>query len=338
MANRMVHGPGTHTSTHNSELTPPDAGIPTDQRDGAADGQAGAGAPAPDAVIVSVSHKIAADYQARGVPKCLVGLQPLRQPSPASNAYLVSFQDAEGLLSDAEARREQPEVRGRLLACYTTFVHGLGKAITAARERAQILGSPDAVHLGTDSRWERWCGTKQQLQAMGIGVGAVFPNDAGYHWGNKIRDRRGWDVWIHSYHSQWGIYKVSIEIPASFRDEQKAAERKKVEEICELERIKNMPATVKEFRDRAAELLWCYVDVVLATIQRDVGYRLTNDAREEFLDACRDAYWLIKRDGEVTGESPRKELQRRLFASAKSNHALQTFLSQVKVAAEGDAA
>jgi hypothetical protein len=340
MANRIVHGPGAHTSTQLSNSTPPDAGIPTDQRDGVADGQAGSGAPAPDAVIVSVSHKIAGDYQERGLPKCLAGLQPVGQPSPASNAYLVSFQDAEGLLSDAEARREQPEVRGRLLACYTMFIHGLQKAIAAARERAQILGSPAAVHVGTDSNWETWRGTKQQLQATGIGVGALFPGDAGYRWGNKLRDQRGWDVWIHSCysHSRWGIYKAHIAIPDSVREEQKAAERKKQEAARELDRIKSMPATVKEFRDRAGELFWCYVNVVLGTIRQEMGYRLTDDAKEEFLDACRDAYSIIKRDGEVTGESPRKELQRRLIAGAKSNHALQSFLGQVQAAAQGGAA
>jgi len=67
-------------------------------------------------------------------------------------------------------------------------------------------------------------------------------------------------------------------------------------------------------------------------MQTDVGYRLTDDSVQEFMDAATEAYWAIK-EGETAGRSPRAKLQQELEARAKADQPLQRFLGQVQAAA-----
>jgi hypothetical protein len=291
-------------------------------------------APPPDAAFVRITRTIEQDHAERGVFQRIKTMQMVGQGSGWTE-YLIPLAEARLMLQDAEEQR-RGAVCGGSAKAYRSLISHLSEDIKRAERRPVILAAEVATCISRESYYEAWRGTKAQLHAAGIGIDmACFPGETGgnRHWA-QTSDSRGYKARFRGVADFWGLYTVEIHIPrdvaeARCAEENGAAERRKAE-ARELELLKSMPATRQEYRHDAAERFWVFVNVFSGLVNPRFGFRLSEESQEEFLNCLRDAYWIIKRDGEVEGESPRQELQRRLSAGAKSNVALQSFITTLK--------
>lgn len=146
---------------------------------------------------------------------------------------------------------------------------------------------------------ERFVGTKEQLQAVGIGVGVAFPGEPGAQPRQiTVRDPRGFKARIaRAYrHDGAGRYRVEIDFPPA-EWERRRAERQERQERERLERLRataqeagmtveqwllrDMPESAAKFRaskcgvaEYLAELIWKHVD-------GDYGYSFDAAARAQ---------------------------------------------------------
>lgn len=207
-----------------------------------------------------------------------------------------------------------------------------------ARTFFVVMKSPKELRYAAyEAREYDWCvyheGTKQQLQERGVAVGVGFPGEPGCN-KRKVtlpgpQDGKIELLGKHRWCGEVPRYEVFIRRSEA---EQAAAKRTKSQaedEKRRLERLKTMAATPAEFRDDIAEMFWAWGGGTKNMMQSQDGYRFTPEVVEEFMDAVREAYWVIK-EGHVTGSSPRDKLRKVLSENAKADAPLQRFLASAQ--------
>ena len=178
-------------------------------------------------------------------------------------------------------------------------------------------------------------GTKEQLQARGLGVGHGFPGEPGCNV-RKVttaNPMKGSEMRIELLRrSEWCGDQPRFEVVVRRSEaEQEVLKTVKAQAEAEkrcLERLKTMPATADKYRDDVADTFWTFVSYAKRQMQSTDGYRFTSEVVDEFVETATEAYWTIK-NGQTTGASPRKRLQQVMSASARADKPLQQFLATV---------
>lgn len=285
---------------------------------------------APDAVYVRITSSVQRDYSERGVFQHLQMTKVIER-SREWTSYLVPHGDALLMLEDAKVRRDLGG-KGKKTA-YKSLAGHLEGSIESADKRMKILAAKQATRIDAWPAGETWRGSKAQLQASGIGVGIAFPGEPG---GNRRRvqtmDSRGYVTRISVYNELWSLFEACVDIPASAQETKEEEKRALDLEQRQLAELKYLPPNRQAFRDREAARFHRKIDLVLTYLQPQAGYRFSDAAKEKFLDACCDAFEVLKH-GEVIGESPAVAIQRIAAEHAKRNAPLQAFLAQAEATA-----
>lgn len=287
-----------------------------------------------DAVLFSLTRTTHADYTRRGVfPKLSPENAVHVVEANGAMLFYLTRPEAEAVLADARAQH-QVAYKGMRNA-YKGVMERLKQAIAEASERPSIYNASQAVLV---ERYcygvsESWRGTKEQLQAMGIGAGVLFPGEPNAKRWMFVRDRRGYRTKLSRYSDTWpGLYWAGIEYPqevkAAERAKEKLAEDQAAARRTQVQMIERLPQTPEALREHIASTFWHFVNHTLDCMRPAHGYRFTEDAKEEFKDAASDAFWALK-NGDTEGRSPREDLTRLQATEAKADVPLQAFLASI---------
>jgi hypothetical protein len=275
-------------------------------------------APDLDAVVLWLTRMIERDYIERGVfPACRAETAAASRTS-SSLHYLTQVQ-AQALLDDAEVRRLQSHKS--LKVAFKAHASNLRAAIEEATARRAKWEATKPVCRFRSEWSEGWRGTKEQLRSLGIALDGPYPGEqgGGKRWA-QTNDRRGYRVRITKASTIWpGLFFADIEVPEEVRKKTRAEEER-------LQRLKKLPPTPDKFREDVAKTFWYFTSAIKTQMQSEEGYRFTDEAVEDFMDAVSEAYRAIK-EGQTVGRSPREKLQQVLCANAKADKPLQRFLS-----------
>jgi hypothetical protein len=216
-----------------------------------------------------------------------------------STEYLVSLDQAQALLSDAESRTES--AKGGLIVAYRGHVANLRQAIKGPlRIKAQLQASTP----GRLDRWrsdvEVWSGTPAQLLTLGVAIAAPRQTARGLRWG-PTTDSRGFAAKVRP--DRAGLFFVEIEIPESMR---KAAEHStasledaKKKMTAAKRRLDSMATSHAKYREMAVWNVEIFVRMIrqLAQGRSELGggggYMLAADDRsavELHLQGIRQAF------------------------------------------------
>jgi hypothetical protein len=164
-----------------------------------------------------------------------------------------------------------------------------------ATETVTDASAPPLEHDEYD--WgEHFVGTKEQLQAVGIGVGVAFPGEPGAQPRQiTVRDPRGFKARIaRAYRAQGaGRYRVDIRFPPPERERRRAEreERKRLEKLraaaqeagmtVEQWLLRDMPESAAEFRANALGFVVGLLDSVERRMLGRFGYSFDAAARAQ---------------------------------------------------------
>jgi len=284
-----------------------------------------------DTVLLWLTPTVEEDYEERSVfPSCRNSSAVAWRVGGAM-LHFLRIDEAEALLRDAVERRET--ACGGVKVAYNYHVDNLREGIEAAQGRPARFTAPRPVLV-----WNRWCGTREQIQAeLGIPENADFPGP-GRRWtlskdrlGSPVRIARDEGIWPNQYSARVSDSVERSSAPASKDAGEPAAVPQRVmEEKEQLAKLRALPATRDAFRHDTAEVFWSYVKLfVQIHAQPREGYALSDDAVQEFFDTASDAYWFLKQ-ADTTGSSPKAKLQKVLAAHASADQALQRFLGGLR--------
>lgn len=239
--------------------------------------------PSVDAVIVSVTFNIERDYEERGVFPELRAVNAAVRHSSSSLHYMTEA-SVKPILEDAKRRVEV--VRKGMLVAYRAHIRGLEIAIKEAKQRRANFAAPKAVCIDRHEGYsERWRGTKEQLQAIGIQLAGPWPGEeGGKDRRAKGRDARGRDAFITIHSRTWrGLFEVQIEYPDHERKSAMSAQQREQKRRDALAGLSVMPKDEDDFRQRMIENVRFYISVAARGDLKHHGYGLTEDGREAIM-------------------------------------------------------
>jgi hypothetical protein len=148
-----------------------------------------------------------------------------------------------------------------------------------------------------------------------------FPGDiSGARAKLRTVDSRGYATQVCRSTSLWaGLFEVTITLPKA---ERAAPAPRPAPDLS------GLAPTQVVFRRRATEVLERIAIDLRNHLQRDVGYRYSKEAIEEFMDAMAEAREALQVGG-IVGRSRDQEVQRAAALRAKGDKPLQTFLARL---------
>lgn len=197
--------------------------------------------PAIDAVVLWLTPTIEHDYLVRAVFPTVRTATAVHARANASLHYLT-LQAAKELLADAALRVD--EAYKSLKIAYRSHIENLVRAIAEAEARPAQFEASAPVCRHRNSSFERWCGTKEQLRSIGIGVDTPYPGEKG----NKKRwtqmcDTRGYKVRItRSAIWDWS-YDAWIDIPVAYPAARPAADLdRRIAQAIREQELRSLPS------------------------------------------------------------------------------------------------
>jgi hypothetical protein len=280
-----------------------------------------------DAVPVYLTHKIQTDLVARGVFPGLTGDRALHVSSTGMATFSVTVREARSL--EADAKQQAETARGSMKWAFRCLAKSLTSSIDEVPARLAMLGAREprreSGRLG-----EELVGTKEQLQAVGIGVGMSFPGESDAKRWFKTKDDRGFSARVAPCwrHPHWRVFRVELELPKEVKEEHERERRAQQDSARraeqEVTRLKALPKSADEFREGAARGFWLLASVTLGLMRPELGLRYDAETIAEVKSALSDAYWLLKQ-GDTEGQTAAAVLASR----AKADKPLQSFLARV---------
>lgn len=297
--------------------------------------------PTPQTVVLRVTAKIGEHYTATGAfPK----LRPdfATDKDGNSHFYWMSIDEAKQVRSHAEeAYKDRSTPRG-LKCSYGSHLQYIDERIQAAEERVALINgtSPKCEYAWPSV--ELWIGTKQQLQAMGIGVGVAFPGEPGavitgksWQRGVHTQDKRGFSVCIEP-NFFLDLYDARIDIPKehseALKQQKEEEERQQRKERLAIAALREAPKTKAEYREHMERRTFWLRCLRSDVASGDSGYRISDEDVAE-LDSLFEEIETLLSGATIVGNGPAKLLQQKLGTKAREDAQLQAFLATMKAGA-----
>ena len=280
-----------------------------------------AASPALDSVEFWLTHAVRQDYELRGVFRDLCA-----EPASARNGSgwqlrFISRGQAEALIADCV--QHAVEVRGGLLNAYRNHERRMRAALAEAAGRAALFESAEPMCVLRTGREERWIGTREQLNALGIqplGTEA-WPRETGRA-GTKIyaKDARGYPASVSRSSNLWPrLFEVAIDLPRQQCAEPPPAQRQ----------LSSLSPTQAVFRQRTTTLFEHFAIELRNLLRPEVGYRYSKEVIDEFMGAMAEAREALQ-TGTIVGRSRDQEIQHAAAQRAKDDAPLQAFLAGLR--------
>jgi hypothetical protein len=277
--------------------------------------------PALDSVEFWLTHTIKHDYELRGVFHDLCAPAPAARNGSGWQLRFVSIAQAEAVLVDCVQRASS--VRGGLLNAYRNHERRMRESIVDAADRPALFESAEPRCFHRVDTEERWIGTREQLDTLGIRpLGAeAWPREAG-RGGIKIfgKDARDYSACVLRSANLWPqLFEVAITLPQSKRAKPPLAQRK----------LADLATTPGTFRQRASACFEHVAFELRKLLLAELGYRYSKEAVDTFMDVMAEAREVL-RAGEIVGRSRDQEMHRLAALQAKDDKPLQNFLAGLR--------